>query len=316
MSGRWRAESVHGRHMVMREHDVTIEPDGPYRLASSIRFLEGFTPAELAGDDDARLRIAFPVDGSDEAAAVSVKQDQPDGPLRIAMTTDADPDTVRRQVARLLSLDHDGRGYEAVGERDPVIGAMQRRMPGFRPTGFWSPYEAAVWAIVSHRVRMAQAAKVKTAIGERFGTVIQHDGQQLVAFPAPSVLQDADLTSVPGLGGRKPEWLRGIAEAAQLGALDAERLRALPVDDALAHLQRLGGVGPFSAELILVRGAMPADCPVRHESRLAAAVRVAYGWDHEPNAGELARIVDGWTPFRTWVSVLVRSAYETTGAGD
>lgn len=294
----------------MRHHETTIAPIGPYRLATSIRFLEGFTPAGFSEDDDARLRIAFPVDGGDRYAAVSVDQDHPDGPVHVTMSTDADPDAVRRQVARLLSLDQDGGEFAAVGERDPVIGRLQQDLPGFRPTGFWSPYEAAVWAIVSHRIRMEQAARVKAAIGEQFGTTMSHDGADLVAFPTPAVLAEADLTSVPGLGGRKPEWLRGIAEAALRGDLDAERLRAMPDDDALTNLQRLGGVGPFSAELILVRGAMTVDRPVRAEGRLAAAIRAAYGLDHEPEADELARITDGWRPFRTWTTVLVRSAVE------
>ena len=298
----------------MQRHDLTIIPEGPYRLASSIRFLEGFTPAGLASERESILRLAFVVDGTEHAAGVTIAQERADGPVRIEVTTDAPLAPVRRQVARLLSLDYDGRDYEAVGERDPVIGELQRRYPGLRPTGFWSPYEAAVWAITSRRIRMAQAAKVKAAIGERFGTVIRHDGRALIAFPAPVVLREVDLTSVPGLGGRKPEWLLGIAEAALRGELDADRLREMSGDDALTHLQRLGGVGPFSAELILVRGAMTVDRPVRAEGRVVSAIRRLYGLDHDPDDTEFSRIVDNWRPFRNWATVLVRSAAEIGGS--
>ena len=39
-----------------------------------------------------------------------------------------DIETVRRQAARSLSLDHDGRGWAEVGERDPVLGALQAQI--------------------------------------------------------------------------------------------------------------------------------------------------------------------------------------------
>ena len=58
---------------------------------------------------------------------------------------------MRSQVERILSLDVDGSGFLAVGKRDPVVGELQRRYPGLRPVGFWSPYEAAAWTIIRPR---------------------------------------------------------------------------------------------------------------------------------------------------------------------
>src|SRR5271169_2847122 len=40
----------------------TLVPRGPFTLASSIRFLEGFTPAGYSGPQDAALELAFPVE--------------------------------------------------------------------------------------------------------------------------------------------------------------------------------------------------------------------------------------------------------------
>jgi DNA-3-methyladenine glycosylase II len=41
-----------------------------------------------------------------------------------------------RQVARLLSLDHNASDYPQVGERDPVIGRLQEERPGSSPRAF------------------------------------------------------------------------------------------------------------------------------------------------------------------------------------
>ena len=56
---------------------------------------------------------------------------------------------VKRQVARVLSLEHDGNAFAEVGRRAPVIGQFQAVAPGLRPPLFYSSYEAAAWAVLS-----------------------------------------------------------------------------------------------------------------------------------------------------------------------
>jgi DNA-3-methyladenine glycosylase II len=53
----------------------TMVPRGPFSLASSIRFLEGFTPAAYASVGEAVLDLAFPAEGSWETVGVRVRQD-------------------------------------------------------------------------------------------------------------------------------------------------------------------------------------------------------------------------------------------------
>jgi 3-methyladenine DNA glycosylase/8-oxoguanine DNA glycosylase len=124
---------------------------------------------------------------------------------------------VHSQVERILSLDVDGSGFPAVGERDPVAGKIQRRYPGLRPAGFWSPYEAAAWTIIGHRIRITQAAAIKARMAEQLGEPVSFGDRVVHAFPPPQRL--ADLDSFPGLAGRKPEWLRSLAGAALDGQL-------------------------------------------------------------------------------------------------
>jgi DNA-3-methyladenine glycosylase II len=146
--------------------------------------------------------------------------------------------------------------------------------PGLRPVRFYSPYEAAAWAVIGHRIRMTQAAAVKARLAEQHGQRVHVAGQTLHAFPAPLALRV--LTRVPGLTDVKVERLHALAEAAAAGELDAARLRAMSADDALAALRTLPGIGPFSAELILIRGAGHPDVFPRHERRLHASIADGY----------------------------------------
>src|SRR5919198_1068652 len=119
----------------------SLVPRGPF----SLRLAAGhaFGPRMDARDSD-RMRLAFCVDGFRALAGVVLRQD-PDGTVTGELLSDAPVEVVRAQVARILSLDHDGAGWPGVGERDPVLGRIQARFPGFRPVLFASPYEAAAW---------------------------------------------------------------------------------------------------------------------------------------------------------------------------
>jgi DNA-3-methyladenine glycosylase II len=288
-----------------------LVPRGAFSLAASIRFLEGFTPAAYAGSADAVLELAFPVEGSWRTVGVRVRQDPAGVTAEVVSPGELGAElaaAVRAQVERILSLDVDGSGFPAVGDRDPVVGEAQRRYPGLRPVGFWSPYEAGAWTIIGHRIRITQAAAIKARIAERLGEPVSFGGRVVHAFPSPQRL--AELDTFPGLAGRKPEWLRSLAQAALDGQLNAARLRAMPQEEAMADLKKLPGIGDFSAGLILLRGAGDPDALPGQEPRLARAVALAYGLPGPATPEQLRQISENWRPYRTWVTVLMRTQLE------
>jgi DNA-3-methyladenine glycosylase II len=299
-------------------HTVTLMPQGPFSLAASTRFLEGFAPAAYLGSgdrpnedgDDELLRLAFPLEGSWDPVGVAVRQ-KPSGHVVGEFQADVPVAAVRRQVARILSLDVDGRGFAAVGARDPVVGRLQREYPGLRPVCFHSPYEAAAWTIIGQRLRIVQAARIKANLAEHHGTALVVAGQTMHAFPDPHTL--LGLRRFRGLNETKIERLHGIARAALDGVLDGDRLRSMAPDDALASLEQIAGIGPFSSSLILVRGAGAPDVFPRVERRLQDSMVTHYGLDKgeaDADAHRLDAIAQGWAPYRSWVALLMRTERE------
>ncbi len=286
-----------------------IEPVGPFSLASSARFLEGFAPASLVSGGRDGLGLAFVADGlagGEVVAGVRVRQE---GETVVGdVYGAADPEFVRRQVARILSLDVDGSGFSGVGRRDPVVEALQRRYPGLRPVCFYSPYEAAAWAIISHRVRTGQAAKIKARMAVELGPKVDLGDGIEHAFPGPSRL--ADLERFRGLSRTKAERLKQLARAAKEGRMEADLLRSLLAEEAISRLLELPGIGPFSAELILLRGAGEPDRLPMNKPRLARAVARAYGLEKAPAAEQLRTLGEKWRPYRTWVALHLRTMLE------
>jgi 3-methyladenine DNA glycosylase/8-oxoguanine DNA glycosylase len=275
-----------------------LRPRGQFALAAAASFAHSFPGTEIEQAADG-VRFAWPVDGDWRTVRTTLRQ--PGRVVQGELDRDPPDDLVkraRRDVERILCLDIDGSRFNDVGQQDQVVHALQQRYPGLRPVLFYTPYEAAAWAIIGQRIRMAQAAAIKVRLANELG----EDG----GFPAPDRLA-ALAAPVRGLTGRKIEQLRALGRAAQDGMLARERLRAMAPADAAGELQQLPGVGPFAAELTLVRGVGDPDALPRHEGRLGYAIRAAYGLAEGAATDPLT---EAWRPFRAWVAFLLRVWYE------
>lgn len=284
---------------------LKIEPRGPFSLRAAASF--GFGPTEGRGRpfDAGVLRYAFAVDGGGYAG-VELRQAKDDAPVVASVQGDGDLAAVGAQLERVLSLELDGDEFLAVGERDPVIGELQREHPGQRPVLFFSPYEAAAWSVISARQRGVSAATVRASLAESLGESFELAGARELAFPQPQRLLEGSI-AVSGLNAEKQARLRGVAESALAGDLDPGRLRALGPEDAFVELQRMRGIGPFYAGLIVLRSCGFADAPlaIAEPKVLGYAARL-YGLSEVPNLARFAALSEPWRPFRTWCTVLLR----------
>lgn len=284
--------------------ELSLEPSGPFSLERAATF--GFGPVDPA-PFDGTMRLAFATDDGRGHAGVLLRQD-PDGTVRGEVrSVRADPAGVRAQVARILSLDHDGEAWLEAGGRDPVLGRLQAAHPGLRPVLFHSPYEGAAWAVLSARRQARQAAAVRRRLAEAHGAVFELAGERLAAFPQPEALLAIEAPEA-GLEGVRLERLHAVARAALEGRLTAAHLQALGPEAATEELLTLPGIGPFYAGLIVVRATGFADALPTAEPRVLAAAARAYGLGEPPGLDAFARMAEPWRPFRTWACVLLRAS--------
>jgi len=279
----------------------TIIPEGPFSLREAASF--GFGQ-RLETTWDGVMRLAFCVDGYSAHAGVEVRQDE--GGVHCAVHGDADADAVRRQVARVLSLDHDGAAFARIGERDPVMARLLAAAPGLRPPLFYSPYEAAAWAVLSVRRVPKQMDAVRRRLSEAHGAVFELAGERVAAFPTPDQLLVVD--AFPGISADRMTRLHGVARASLDGWLDVSRIHKLGPEAAMADLQRISGIGPFYSALIVIRASGFADVLPREEQKALALTGELYGLCAPATSEQLAEIAEAWRPYRTWAVVLMRAA--------
>lgn len=103
---------------------------------------------------------------------------------------------------------------------------------------FTSLVESVVYQQLSGRVAEAIYGRFKNLLG----TVTPGN----ILNASAGALRDC------GLSARKASYLRGIAEASLSGVLDFGKLAAMPDAEVTAELVKLKGVGPWTAEMLLI----------------------------------------------------------------
>jgi DNA-3-methyladenine glycosylase II len=290
-----------------------IEPQGPFSLEEAALFGFGQRHDETY---DGTMRLAFCVDSYAGQAAVAVTQDATGTVTGTITGSRGGPGgtasaAVAAQVARVLSLDHDARSFVALGGSDPVLASLLAAAPGLRPVLFSTPYEAAFWAVLSARRNRRTGETWRRRIAQAAGETFRVEGQELWALPTPAAITGmgpSGLVEAAGVEAVRAERLCGVAAAALEDTLDAASLAAMSTEEARSLLRTVPGIGPFYADLILVRATGVTDVLPLNEPRLLGLMGELWGLEGPATPAWAAAKAECWSPWRTWVAVLVRAA--------
>jgi DNA-3-methyladenine glycosylase II len=258
-------EVLFSNHSYFQQTKKFLPALPPFDFKQSLHFIEGFTPTK--GEQtltESKVSKALSLKNQALLFTVEAVEDKNlPGVNYTLFSTDLDETLVQmaeRAISDYLGLQDDLSELYRVGENDPAFAPVLKKLYGYHQVRFLTPFENAVWAILSQRVPMNVASKIKLQFAERYGPTLEipdSSGKMVkyTAFPEPEViaaLNPADLSEFLG-NSRKSEYLLAVAEAfstilrpAEVGELSREELK-----DRLLSIK---GIGPWSAEFILIRG--------------------------------------------------------------
>jgi DNA-3-methyladenine glycosylase II len=191
------------------------------------------------------------------------------------------------------------RGVRILSEIDPDLARIPRtygapqmweREPGF-PT--------LVLTILEQQVSLASA---RAAFERLLAAASPLTPRALLAF------DDAALRGF-GFSRRKSCYGRLAAHAVESGELDFDALAASDDDAARAALTRLKGVGPWTAEIYLLRALGRPDAWPAGDLALQLAAQEVKRLPARPTAGELEKLAEPWRPWRAVAARLLWQHY-------
>ncbi len=201
--------------------------------------------------------------------------------LRLQDWRDLAPAVTR--LRRLLDLDADPMAIDLALGADAAMAPLVAADPGRRVAGSVDPFETAVRAIVGQQVSVAGArtivGRIVNAVGAPLAIV---DDDLTHVFPAPDALAEIDPALLP-MPTRRRQTLIDVGGRVALGKIPLDV--GADRDDVRASLLDVPGIGPWTADYVLMRGFgdpdvfLPTDLGVKYGlERLGLRVDDAERW--------------------------------------
>ncbi|WP_221090316.1 DNA-3-methyladenine glycosylase 2 [Deinococcus aquaedulcis] len=232
-----------------------------------------------------RITLTF---SGEEGGTVTVRA-EPGGPL-----SPADALALHDLTWRALGLSAAGAGPLPA----PLPTAALAVPPGLRVPLVPDLFDGLVWAVVGQQVTFAHACTLRRRLVERCGAPL---GEGLWAPPTPeavATLPPADLRAL-GLTGARADLLRRLAGRVARQELNLSALARGPVGAARRTLRAVPGIGPWTAEYVLLRVLGFPDVVPAGDAALAAALQWAHQLPRRPDPPQVQALLAPYAPQRS-----------------
>jgi 3-methyladenine DNA glycosylase/8-oxoguanine DNA glycosylase len=257
---------VHGGHVTYPGDDgddddgVQLATRAPFHLEATVRVLQRRPLNRVDVWDDGRYLRAFAT--ADGLVQLEVANrgtiDAPDVRYRVrhGRLSRVLRAGIERTLRSMLGLDLDPKPMKHVTEADRRLAPIGIALRGMRPPRFAGLFEAFANVVPFQQVSLDAGAAIVARLVERFGVRVGDGEGGSYAFPPAEAIGGARITALRacGLSARKAESLRHLARAVASGELSEATIENLSTSDALQVLGALPGIGPWSANLVLLRG--------------------------------------------------------------
>ena len=218
---------------------------------------------------------------------------------------------VAANVQRMFGCGQQPARVAAHLAKDPLLGPVLARHPGLRVPGGWDPFELAVRAVLGQQVSVKGAATLARRLCEAHGAPLPEALRARAAesglglerlFPTARALAAAGALRLReiGLPGARAAALHGVAAAVHEGRLDFGALASRGLDEAVAALVELPGLGAWTAHYLALRALGEPDAFPHGDLGLLRALR-----RERPKATirDLHARAEEWRPFRATATI-------------
>ncbi|WP_374576072.1 AlkA N-terminal domain-containing protein [Phenylobacterium sp.] len=206
------------------------------------------------------------------------------------------------RVRRVFDLTAEPETIAAHLREDPALAPLVAARPGLRAPGAWDGFELAVRAVLGQQITVAAATtlagRMTAAFGEPLSPELAGEAGLTHLFPTPERLAGADIAAL-GMPASRARTLSALAEAAVRDRnLFAPRAS---LDEAVARLRDLPGIGEWTAQYIAMRELREPDAFPHGDIGLMRALADEDG--RRPSPAELLARAERWRPWRAYAAL-------------
>jgi len=270
--------------------DLAFRP--PYDWSAMLAFLDRRSIAGVESVDGRRYRRSVRLEraGRTHSGWIEVAPSARRSALRVTASASL-AGAVPALLARVKSL------LDLACHPDEIaaaLGPLAAEHPGLRLPGAVDGFEIAVRAILGQQVTVAAATTIAGRFAKAFGEPIAtpHAGVERL-FPPASRIAAAAPPDIAALGviSSRANAIVALARAVDSGSLRLDP--AAPVEETLAALEQIPGIGPWTAQYVAMRALAWPDAFPHPDVGILKAMR-------ETNAKRALGRAESWRPWRAY----------------
>ncbi|MBX3081153.1 MAG: DNA-3-methyladenine glycosylase 2 family protein [Anaerolineae bacterium] len=271
--------------MTLHTHAGQLQPTAPFDFAKTLDFLGLFRPTsqeqvltpnsvtKAINVDRHAVVFTLQSNGSVEqpSLAYTLYADRSFNPKII--------DTALDRIRFYLSLDDDMRPFYEIAEKDRLFAGIASNLYGYHQVKFVSPFENAVWAILTQRTAISIAWKFKDALVRACNSSLTVDGREYWAFPLAEQVVELTVDEINDLVKNKVKADRIHEVSKAFLTVDEHWLRYGPIDEVERWLRSLPGIGAWSTSFVLIRALGRIERILVDDAEMNTAFEHYYGKD-------------------------------------
>jgi AraC family transcriptional regulator of adaptative response / DNA-3-methyladenine glycosylase II len=291
---RGRRDPAAGGDLVLR---LAYRP--PFDWPALVRFLGARATPGVEAVDDRSYRRSVEVDGKAGVIEVSPVPDQAHLVLRLGLLPGRGIIDVVERVRRIFDLGADPLQITTHLRRDRRLARLVEPRPGLRGPGAWDGFELAVRAVLGQQVTVRGATTLAGRLARAFGRPLPGGEAAGLThlFPRPEELAEADVARI-GVPRPRAEAIRRLAGAVAGGDLRLDAAAGL--EDALARLTHIPGIGAWTAHYVALRALGETDAFPSTDLGLRRALGNGKGL---LSPAALERRAEAWRPWRAYAAM-------------
>ncbi len=185
------------------------------------------------------------------------------------------------------------------------LGPLAEAHPGLRLPGAFDGFEIAVRAILGQQVTVKAAAVIAGRFVAKFGAPVETPHAALThLFPAPARIAALDPSEVAATGIIATRAKAIVALATELAAGRLHLEPSSDIETTLAALERLPGIGPWTAHYIAMRALAWPDAFPHPDVAVLKAMK-------EADQRRASRLAERWRPWRAYAVLHLWKSLET-----
>jgi AraC family transcriptional regulator of adaptative response / DNA-3-methyladenine glycosylase II len=285
------------------EKDVTLRLRyrPPYDWDSMLNFLAARAITGVEVVEQGRYLRTVEIDGTAGSIEVTHLPDRQSLCVNIRFPDVRALPAIVARVRRQFDLGADIETIDQHLSSDPSLAPLVAQRPGLRAPGGWDGFETAVRAVLGQQISVAAARRLAGQLVARHGRTVS---KAFVIHPAlshvfPTARHLAGASSIRlAMPVARLKTLQAVAQAA---VADANLFRPVgSVEETVARLRRIHGIGEWTAQYIALRAVREMDAfPVTDIGLLRGAAHMNGTKSTHANLLERA---ESWRPWRAYAA--------------